>query len=556
MTMQTETTKTNGHAKKTPELVALDIECVEPHPNNPRKTFAGIDELAESIVEHGLLEPVMVRPHPTKDVWQLVFGERRWRASKKAKATTILALVRDLDDKACEEIMIVENTKRSDLHPLEEAEGYERMHKVHGLSVEELAAKVNKSVAQIYARMKLCSLGKDARKAFYAGTIDASKALLLARIPHEDLQKDALKAISTELGIDTYDLAENLDTDIPRDNTIKRPLSYREAFVLVQAKYMLKLVDAPFDRGDATLVSKAGACSACPKRTGNQKELFADVASADVCTDPKCYEQKVDAEWVRRKANAKTTGQPILEGNEAKKVFSQYDGGPGYSSGFVDVDKKGYYGGKEQTPRAKLGKNLPPTTLARDPNGRIFELVKRSVVEPSGAGSRAGASPAEKKQRAAEKERTKKERAKRKIEDKTNELAIVAVVAKAEGKQPAAEFYRALLTAFTQFADYYSNEEVEGVLRDRGLVTEADEEKREPDENLERVADKLSEKVVRGLLVEIISRVTIRRTKNQDGLAPKRDAFDRFCDFYKVDPKKFQAEAKASVGTKDKGERT
>lgn len=524
-TEQMKTNGTNGHALVRPELVALDVDLIDAHPNNPRKTFTEIDELAASITTHGVLEPIMVRPKGKR--YELVFGERRWRATKKAKLPTILSLVRVLDDEQCEEIMVVENTKRSDLHPLEEAEGYERLHKIHGKSVDEIAAKVNKSPAQIYARMKLCALGKKAREAFYAGELDASKALLIARIPHEDLQLEALKAIG-EKKTWLEDLTLNRD-----DRQITVPISYREAFHIVQSRYMLRLADAPFDRASSTL-TKAGACTACPKRTGNQKELFADVKSADVCTDPKCYREKLDAHWAEIKAAAKDTGNKVV--SEKGELFDA-SGHLSYNSGYEDLDSTKYDSktGRQKKVRDLVGKQKGvEIVFARDKQGGIHELVKKAAVTQA----ERKVSPAEKKKRAEEKEQRKKENAKLAIEERCDELAIAAMVEKAEGKLPTADFWRAMVVAFV---DAYESdfETLEAVFVARKLVKE---DAYINGEDAAKIISKLSEKTCRALLVELVARIGASKKYEV------RSAYDMLCDFYKVDPKKFQAEAKASVG--------
>src|SRR4029077_2484737 len=103
--------------------------------------------------------------------------ERRWRAAKAAGLVEIPATVRVLDDEAVLEIQVIENLQRSDLHPLEEARGYQQLVEKHGHSVEEIAAKVHKSKGYVYGRLKLCALPEAAADLFLAGKLDASRAL-------------------------------------------------------------------------------------------------------------------------------------------------------------------------------------------------------------------------------------------------------------------------------------------------------------------------------------------------------------------------------------------
>jgi len=200
---------------------------------------------------------------------------------------------------------------------VEEAEGFKALHEQYGLSVEELAAKTGKSVAFVRNRLKLCSLHTMAKEAFFTNAITASVAQLLARMP-EALQEKATKEL----------------LNFP---TGGEQVSQRRAFDFIQSRYMLSLEGAPFDVTDAELHPEAGACSTCPKRTGNQRELFGDVASEDVCTDPDCFSVKKERVWQLRVERAKEAGQEVLAVKEAKKVFL-YAGEVSPQSGFVKLD--------------------------------------------------------------------------------------------------------------------------------------------------------------------------------------------------------------------------
>src|SRR5450631_1216632 len=236
---------------------------------------AALKDLAENIKAVHVIEPIIVRPkHAGKEseTFEIVAGERRWRASREAGLDTIPAIVRTLDDSQVLEIQLVENLYREGLHELEEAEGYEILMQQHHYDIEQLSAKIGRSRAYVYARLKLLALDKKSREAFYAGKLTAATALLLARIPVPALQQDALKAITA-----TWN---------------GQPLPFKEAQRHIQDRYMTRLKDAPFDAKAADLVPGAGPCSACPKLTGNQPELFGDIKNTDVCTDPVCYAGK------------------------------------------------------------------------------------------------------------------------------------------------------------------------------------------------------------------------------------------------------------------------
>ncbi|OWW18433.1 hypothetical protein AYR66_07615 [Noviherbaspirillum denitrificans] len=302
-----------------PHFGTIPLACVIPSKTNPRKHFdeSALHELAESIRQVGVAQPILVRPLPTTesmiDCVEIVAGERRYRASKLAGLQSIPAIVRELTDVQVLEIQVIENLQRQDVHPIEEAEGYDQLMRQHDYTAEQLADKVGKSKAYIYGRLKLCSLASEAREAFFAGKINASIAERIARMPVLALQAKATQEI-----VHNYGQPE--------------PMSFRRAVEHLQARYMLDLAHAKFAIKDAKLVSATGSCLSCPKRTGNQPEIYHDV-DADVCTDPDCFESKVNAHNERKAAAAQKSGLPIYaDGMEAytklreNNQVSAYDG--------------------------------------------------------------------------------------------------------------------------------------------------------------------------------------------------------------------------------------
>lgn len=291
-----------------PHYGNIPLTCVRPSATNPRKHFGDIDlaELAASIRSHGVAQPILVRPLPTTatdiDCVEIVAGERRYRASKLAGLESIPAIVREMTDVEALEIQVVENLQRKDVHPIEEAEGYEQLMKKHGYTADQLADKVGKSRAYIYGRLKLCALGEVPRAAFFDGKLTPSTALLIARIPGITLQVSATKEITSGYG--------------------GTPLPYRQALQHVRNRYMLDMTEAPFDIDDAKLVKSAGACHGCPKRSSCSPLLFPDITDADVCTDPECFATKRAAHNDRLLANAKKKHITIYSGKEINTVVN------------------------------------------------------------------------------------------------------------------------------------------------------------------------------------------------------------------------------------------
>ncbi len=342
------------------------LKLIEPSKTNPRKLFDKIKlaELADSIKTHGVLQPILVRQlDGTKDhqIVELVCGERRYRAAKMAGLTDIPTIVKELTDAQALEIQIIENLQREDLHPIEEAEGYERMLAGFGkepvaLTVAAVAAQVGKSPAYVLARLKLCQLTEPNRKLFFDGKLTAQTALMIARIPKE-LQGSAAKDITHGGG---------------------EPMSTNEAFRHVHRVYMLELKRAPFPTADATLVPAAGACGPCPKRTGNQKELFGDVKSGETCTDPTCYSAKRTAHAERLLAAAKEKGQTVFTGDKARKILP-YDQSSG-NDGWIRLDAKCHDDQKFRTYREILGKQAPLPALVETDAGMI-QVVRLADIK-------------------------------------------------------------------------------------------------------------------------------------------------------------------------------
>ena len=143
----------------------IDVDRITPNPEQPRMVFdqTSLDELAASVREHGVLQPILVRPQDAGG-FQLIAGERRWRASKAAGLATIPALVEEIDDDTALEISIIENLQREDLSPLDEASMYDRMVREHGYSVRRLAQKLGKDKGYLENRLRLADAPEEVRE--------------------------------------------------------------------------------------------------------------------------------------------------------------------------------------------------------------------------------------------------------------------------------------------------------------------------------------------------------------------------------------------------------
>jgi ParB/RepB/Spo0J family partition protein len=162
----------------------IQLDRIESNPEQPRVTFVQetIDELASSIREHGVLQPILVRPRgPGK--FQLIAGERRWRAARQAGLDVIPALVEDIDDETALEIAIIENLQREDLSPLDEAAMYDRMIRDHGYSIRKLAEKLGKDKGYLENRLRLADAPIEVRELVSLRKDTLSHAYELLKVP-------------------------------------------------------------------------------------------------------------------------------------------------------------------------------------------------------------------------------------------------------------------------------------------------------------------------------------------------------------------------------------
>lgn len=376
---------------------------VIPSKTNPRKRFdqEALQELAGSLRKHGILQPILCREHPTEPgKLELIAGERRWRAAGIAKLTHIPVRIIAVDDLEMLELQVIENLQRQDLHPIEEAESYEALLTANknnaDYGVNEMALRLKKSRAYIYARLKLCDLQPEARTAFYEDKLTASVALLVARIPVRELQLKALHEVTTGETEEYYTDDEG-------------PMSARRAAEHIQENYMLELKRAVFPIAQADLVDTAGACTSCIKRTGAQPELFSDVESADVCTDPMCFDQKKKAHIAKLAEAAEQTGQKVIRGETAEKIFPHEHSSP---RGYLQPDATPWqHITKGKTYAEILGDDMPPAVMIENPhNGELISMVPEKAV------FKALADKGIKTSQEAHQERVKKEEAKNKLE--------------------------------------------------------------------------------------------------------------------------------------------
>ncbi len=498
---------------------------IRPAEWNPRKIFdeEKIRELAHSVRVHGIGEPLLVRPIAGSEDLELVAGERRLRAAEIAYLEEVPVVIRELTDEQAFDLACIENGQRVDLHPLEEADAFAVKRDRFKRSIEEIAAQVAHTTTYVRQRLKLVDLVGSARKGFLDGRLSLAVALMVARIPDSKLQAEAAKELVNWRGGGD-------------------PANYNEARQFIQGRFMLDLSRATFPIADAQLVPEAGPCTTCLKRTGNQRELFADVASADVCTDPTCFEEKVDAAWKRKTDEAKSLGIKVVSASEAKSLWPDKWSGANFGKlGFTDLNASCYDDSKYRTYRQLL-KNVTPAAIARNPHdGKVYELVETknlgrllkeaghdfSKKKSSSSSSSSGNDSWRKKQEA--------ERRAKALKKRVVEKAIALLVPAIEKGKADKEYFRLLARQELVGTNLYGHDEL---LKRRQI------------KNAKQVGsyiDGLSEAQLRGLLVEMA--IGDGATGYKGEYSP---TFLAACSLHKIDFKKFEADERAAEKAKEK----
>ena len=171
----------------------IEIARIRPNPHQPRLAFGeeSIDELADSIAKRGVLQPILLRP--SGEGFEIIAGERRWRAAQRARLHTIPAIVRNVDDAATAEIALIENIQREDLNAIEEADGYRQLIDQHGHSQDDVGRLVHKSRSHVANLLRLLDLPAFVRDALVRGEISMGHARAVATAPDpESLAKEII----------------------------------------------------------------------------------------------------------------------------------------------------------------------------------------------------------------------------------------------------------------------------------------------------------------------------------------------------------------------------
>jgi ParB/RepB/Spo0J family partition protein len=320
-----------------------------------------LEQLAATM--HTQQQAIIVRPLPLQDGeprYEIVAGERRWRAAEIAKLPTIRARISVLTDSQALSVQLIENIQREQVTEIEEAVAFQQLMTSFHLSLADAAASCGKKDSYVRMRLQLLKLIPDARKALAKKQLSVGVAGLLACLTDKQ-QREALPLIA-------------------REDFSGHVMSFKSAQRFIRERFMLALADAPFDIRDATLVPEAGPCSSCPHRSGNRPELF-DSAHSDICTHSGCFAQKRAAAIQRRRAEALAQNRTLITGAQAKRLAP--NGTHRLEGGYVALDQPCIQDPKRRTFRELLGKRASSAALLEVPGGdELLDVVSIEDVAP------------------------------------------------------------------------------------------------------------------------------------------------------------------------------
>ncbi len=181
-----------------PELRELDLDLLEPNPFQPRQVFADakLEELSQSIRTHGFVQPLIVRKHGNR--YQIVAGERRWRAAQRLGLLRVPALVREVSNEKLLEVSLIENIQRENLNPIEEARAYHRLAHEFGLTQEEVAQRTGKERSTVANFLRLLKLPKDIQQMIQEGVLSMGHARALLALESHTQQREIAEKASTQ----------------------------------------------------------------------------------------------------------------------------------------------------------------------------------------------------------------------------------------------------------------------------------------------------------------------------------------------------------------------
>jgi ParB family chromosome partitioning protein len=503
----------------------LPLSILTESKTNPRRIFedAALKELAASIRSQGILSPLLVRPL-TERSFEIVAGARRYRAAQMAEAETVPVRIVNLTDAEALEAQLVENLIRADVHPMEEANGFRALLNLEEpkYSIEQIAAKTGKSPAYCAQRVKLTELTAAVTEAFAKDEIGVGHALLLAKLQPAE-QEQALSACF------------RVDWNGGQGKTIRILLPVRHLHQWIEQNILLILKDAPFSKTDAAVNPAAGACVDCPKRTGGNALLFADIAE-DACTDPACYQSKLDG----------FVAQTIAAKPKLVQISSAFGPTPATDSGSAALPRNKYIEIKPQDPNAKKHRDWPEyqtcksTTEAIVTEGTEKGEIRKICADPE--------CPVHhpKKQRPAGDGRIKAEQEKQRREEALANAVGLRALSAIVAAVPIRLTKRDLVFIVERLLPQLEERRIEVLARNRGI------KKAQAADSIGKLMGAYIHKAEEGELGRLLVEIVIlhsSRTQSETGKALKEAA-----QHYKVDTDAIAQKVRAEFAAKEKAQ--
>ncbi len=246
----------NENATDSEGAVYIKLNEIEPNREQPRKDFdeEALSELADSISKHGLIQPIVVRP-TTGGTYQIIAGERRWRACRLAGLDRVPVIIKEIDDKALMELALIENLQREDLNAVEEALGYKSLIDTYGLTQEEVAEQVGKSRSAVTNALRLLNLTDTELEALRMGTISAGHARALLSCDDESVRQRMLLLASDGASVRELEkmAAVSKRSAKPSGKVKKKDNYYSEVELSLKNEMHRKVYIKPTSNGRGTL---------------------------------------------------------------------------------------------------------------------------------------------------------------------------------------------------------------------------------------------------------------------------------------------------------------
>ena len=285
-------------------ISTMPISLLIESPTNPRKTFdeGELQELADNIKANGILQPIVARPVTHSTGFEIVFGHRRFRAAQLADLDQVPVIVRAMTDEHVLIAQLSENMARADVHPIEEADAFDRLIRDHGYTIDQLMEQTGKSRTAVYNRLKLASLTPEVRKACIEYGVGAEIATRIARVPAPLQQKAFDRCVYI-----TYEGDPSVKSD-------------REARDALKQGFTRMLASADFNPDDDC--RPGGRCSSCPYNTDNEPALAE--LGAFVCTDVTCFDEKTRAAHAAQLEAAERQGLLLTDREQIREAYPLY----------------------------------------------------------------------------------------------------------------------------------------------------------------------------------------------------------------------------------------